>query len=210
MAQLTPDYEIGCKRILISNDYYPALNRSNVSVVDAPITRLTEKAVETTRGTVELDILVVCSGFEASELPIARRVVGRDGTGLDSRWSDGGRAFACTTVSGFPNLFVMLGPNTGLGAGSIIYMVETQIDYIRGALEYIAQHDAVIDISHDEECRYIDALDDRSAGTVWTAGGCSSWYVDSRSGRLSTLWPDFMSEFRAENGTFDPAFYTHG
>ncbi len=208
LEKLTPDYEIGCKRILISNDYYPALAQPNVEVYTGGVQRVEGNTVYTGDGAgVEVDVLVCCTGFEAVDLPIAQRVTGRDGLLLADRWSRGGQAYACTTVAGFPNFFVMLGPNTGLGAGSIIYMVETQISYIEQALRYLQENDSVIEISEELEDQYVASIDDRAVGTVWTAGGCSSWYVDQRSGRLSTLWPDFMSQFRSENGTFDPDVY---
>ena len=203
LRKLTPTYAIGCKRILISNDYYPALMQPNVDLEADPIARLDERGVLTSTGHhVDLDLLVVATGFEASDLPIAYRVVGRDGQRLSDRWKDGGRAFACTTVSGFPNLFVMLGPNTGLGAGSIIYMVETQIGYIQQAIDHIFGTSTIIDATRAAEDEYVDSIDDRSNGTVWLNGGCQSWYVHHVSGRLTTLWPDFMSQFRKENGSF--------
>ncbi|UNB53141.1 NAD(P)/FAD-dependent oxidoreductase [Mycolicibacterium sp. YH-1] len=207
LEQLTPDYEIGCKRILISNDYYPALTRPNVTLDTSGIARVTPSGVVTGDGEHELDIIVVCTGFEASDLPIAYRVFGRDELPLSERWADGAGAYACTAVNGFPNLFVMLGPNTGLGAGSIIYMVETQIAYIADALSFIASQSVTIEIPLDAEAEYVRSIEDRSEGTVWMSGGCASWYVDPRSGRLTTLWPDFMTQFRDENGTFSPAPY---
>lgn len=208
LEKLTPTYEIGCKRILISNDYYPALAQPNVEVLTGGVERIEGSSVFTAGKRVDLDVLVCCTGFEAVDLPIAQRVTGRDGVLLADRWSKGGQAYACTTVAGFPNLFVMLGPNTGVGAGSIVYMVETQISYIEQALRYLEDTDSVIEVPEELEQQYVSSIDARAVGTVWTSGGCSSWYVDSRSGRLSTLWPDFMSQFRSENGTFDPNVYT--
>jgi cation diffusion facilitator CzcD-associated flavoprotein CzcO len=207
LEQLTPTYEIGCKRILISNDYYPALAQPNVEVLTGGVERIEGSTVVTADKRIDLDVLVCCTGFEAVDLPIAQRVTGRDGVLLADRWSRGGQAFACTTVAGFPNLFVMLGPNTGVGAGSIVYMVETQISYIEQALRYLEETDSVISVTEELEEQYVSSIDARAVGTVWTSGGCKSWYVDQRSGRLSTLWPDFMSQFRAENGTFNPDVY---
>ena len=207
LEKLTPDYEIGCKRILIANDYFPALAQPNVDVLVGGVERIEGSTVITADAAVDLDVLVCCTGFEAVDLPIAQRITGRDGVLLADRWSRGGQAYACTTVAGFPNLFVMLGPNTGLGAGSIIYMVETQISYIEQALRYLDETDSVIEIPQELEDQYVSSIDARAVGTVWTSGGCSSWYVDQRSGRLSTLWPDFMSQFRSENGTFNPSVY---
>ncbi|WNI14265.1 flavin-containing monooxygenase [Actinacidiphila sp. ITFR-21] len=207
-ARLTPDYAIGCKRILISNDYYPTLALPHVDLVTEGIARIDAQGVRTQDGRqTELDLLVVATGFEATDLPIAHRIVGRDAALLADHWAEGGRAFACTTVSGFPNLFVMLGPNTGLGAGSIIFMVETQIAYIKEALDFVVANDVTLEPDPDAEQAYVAGIDQRSQGTVWLTGGCRSWYVHPRSGRLATLWPDFMTQFRAENGSFTPDGY---
>jgi len=206
--RLTPHYAIGCKRILISNDYYPALCQANVELNTDGIERITPGAVETRTGReIDLDLLVVATGFEATDLPIAHRIVGRDNHLLSDHWSDGGRAFACTTVTRFPNFFVMLGPNTGLGAGSMIYMVETQIAYICEAIDYLLERDADIEPDPEAEEEYVESIHARSVGSVWLSGGCHSWYVHPGSGRLTALWPDFMSQFRAENGHFNPEHY---
>jgi cation diffusion facilitator CzcD-associated flavoprotein CzcO len=206
--RLTPHYAIGCKRILISNDYFPALCQANVELNTDGIERITQGAVETRTGRqIDLDLLVVATGFEATDLPIAHRIIGRDDHLLSDHWSDGGRALACTSVTGFPNFFVMLGPNTGLGAGSMIYMVETQIAYICEAVHYLLERDADIEPDPEAEEQYVESIDARSVGSVWLSGGCHSWYVHPGSGRLTTLWPDFMSQFRTENGHFNPEHY---
>ena len=193
-----PHYAIGCKRVLISNDYYPALQQPNVALETAGIARIDEQGVVLkSGGRVDLDLLVVATGFEAAELPIAERIHGRQGRRLSDQWRAGGQAFACTAVSGFPNFFLMLGPNTGLGAGSMIFMVETQINYIKGAVAFIFEHGAIVDPDPDAQrlCReHLPA----SAGTVWLDGGCSSWYLHPQSGKLTTLWPDFATQFRKE------------
>jgi cation diffusion facilitator CzcD-associated flavoprotein CzcO len=205
---LRPDYTIGCKRILLSNDYYPALLRPNVNLEIATVDRVEAGGVRLVDGrSVDLDVLILATGFEASELPIAERVTGRAGELLASHWAGGGRAFACAAVHGFPNLFVMLGPNTGLGAGSIIYMVESQISYISGAIDHLVSNDLVAEPTLEAEERFVAELYHRAEGTVWLDGGCRSWYLHASTGRLTTLWPDFMSEFRAKNGTFSTEGY---
>jgi cation diffusion facilitator CzcD-associated flavoprotein CzcO len=206
--RLTPDYRIGCKRILISNEYYPALTRSNASAVNDGIARIEQGGVRRRNGElVELDLIVVATGFEATDLPIAHRIRGRDGRLLADDWTEGGRAFACATVHGYPNLFVMLGPNTGLGAGSIIQMVESQTNYIEGAVNYISDNDVPLEPTLEAEEEFLSDLHRRAEETVWVNGGCSSWYVHPKSGRLTALWPDFMHRFRDENGHFDPGPY---
>lgn len=202
-AKLTPAYQIGCKRILISNDYYPALQEPNVQLVSDGIDHVDAEGVVLKTGErVDLDVLVVATGFEAADLPIAHVIRGRDGVLLADRWSNGGEAYACATVSGFPNLFVMLGPNTGLGAGSIIYMVETQTEYIRQGIDHIFGDEVIIEPIPEIERSYIDSIHERAEGSVWVSGGCSSWYLHPATGKLTTVWPDFMSRFREENGTF--------
>jgi cation diffusion facilitator CzcD-associated flavoprotein CzcO len=206
--ELTPNYAIGCKRILRSDDYYPSLLRPDVYLETTAIERVGPHEVVLCDGRrTPLDVLIVCTGFEATDLPIAHRIRGRDDTLLADHWADGGQAYACTTVSGFPNLFVMLGPNTGLGAGSVIFMAEVQMSYIMGALSYMDQAGGALEITSEAERRYVAALDRRSAGTVWLTGGCNTWYVDERSGRQTTLWPDFMSRFRFETAQFTPDEY---
>ncbi|MFI7481604.1 flavin-containing monooxygenase [Kocuria sp. M1R5S2] len=209
MRKVTPDYEVGCKRILISNDWYPALERDDVSLETSLIERMTPDGAVLTDGREEpLDVLVLSTGFEASDLPIAYRIFGRGGRSLAGHWAEAGeQAYACTTVTGFPNLFVMLGPNTGLGAGSIIFMVETQAQYILEAVGYMTANGVrSLEVPRSAEEHYARSLVERSEGTVWVSGGCKSWYLD-RNGRLTTLWPDFMTEFRRENGSFRPEAY---
>ncbi len=206
--KLTPHYAIGCKRILISNDYYPSLMQSNVDLETAGIERIDETGVILKNGEkVELDLLVVATGFEATELPIAELIHGVDGQSLAQKWKNGGYAFACTTVSGFPNFFFMLGPNTGLGAGSMIFMIETQINYIREGANYVLERGVVAEPDAQAEIDYTDSIQRRSQGTVWVSGGCSSWYLHPTSGKLTALWPDFMSQFRKENGSFSAEGY---
>ena len=206
--QLTPDYMIGCKRILISNDYYPTFLRENVALETSGIVEVTETGIRTNDGEVELDALVLCTGFEAADLPITHRIFDEHGRSMAESWTQGGAAFACSTVAGYPNLFIMNGPNSGLGAGSIIFIIESQIRYILGALDYMAEADAsVIEITQEAQDRFIASVDARAEDTVWLNGGCHSWYVDHRYGRLTTVWPDFMHKFRREAGTFRPDEY---
>ncbi|MEV0688216.1 NAD(P)/FAD-dependent oxidoreductase [Nocardia sp. NPDC050378] len=208
-AKLTPDYAVGCKRVLISNQYFPTFLRENVELETRGIDHITENAVVMADGTRhELDVLIVSTGFEASDLPIARRIRGRDGLLLADHWADGEQAYACSTVNGFPNLFIMNGPNSGLGAGSIIFVIESQIDYILGALDYLGRNGYTrIEVRQEAETEFAAMLDRKAQGTVWLDGGCKSWYVDQRNGRLSVIWPDFMSRFRDSNGVFRPEAY---
>jgi cation diffusion facilitator CzcD-associated flavoprotein CzcO len=206
---LTPDYAIGCKRILISNTYYPTFERENVVLETTGIASVSGNSVLLKDGTAhELDMLIVSTGFEASDLPISYLIHGVDGDSLADRWSGGEQAYACSTVNGFPNLFIMNGPNSGLGAGSIIFVIECQINYILGALKHLeSTGSSRIEISRDAEDGFVDMINEKAQGTVWVDGGCKSWYVDQRNGRLTTIWPDFMSRFRANNGIFNSSGY---
>ncbi|WP_032385642.1 flavin-containing monooxygenase [Rhodococcoides fascians] len=208
-AQLTPDYQIGCKRILKSNDYYPALCRDNVDLATGGLVSVEGNvAVSGDGGRHELDVLVAATGFEASDLPITYRIRGRGGRSLADQWATGMQAYATTTVNGFPNLFVMNGPNSGLGHNSVVYIIESQIEYIVGALEYMGSAGVTrLAVSKEAEELYASDLDRRSVGTVWVSGGCQNWYVDPRNGRLTTLWPDFAHTFREQNSSFDPSPY---
>lgn len=208
-ARLLPDYEIGCKRVLRSDDYYPAMGLPNVTLDTAAISSITGRCIVTENAAHEVDVIICCTGFEVAQPPIAERLAGRDGELLSTRWRSGSRAYATTAVHGYPNYFVMNGPNSGLGAGtSVIDIVEIQASYIRQAIDFMHDNDVSwIEVTADAEQRYVEDVERRASGTVWLDGGCTSWYVDARSGKLTTLWPDFVSQFFRENGVFDPSAY---
>ncbi|WP_404473418.1 flavin-containing monooxygenase [Microbacterium aerolatum] len=208
-AKLTPDYSIGCKRILISNVYFPTYLRDNVELETTGIDRIDGNRVVLRDGkSHELDVLIVSTGFEASDLPISYLIRGASGQLLSDHWAGGEQAYACSTVNGFPNLFIMNGPNSGLGAGSIIFVIECQINYILGALREMRERESNrIEVSREAEQEFVEMVNRKAQGTVWIDGGCKSWYVDQRNGRLTTIWPDFMSHFRQLNGVFNPDAY---
>ena len=208
-AKLTPDYEIGCKRLLISNGYYPAISAENTTLEASALTRVEGGTAYGTSGQGhDLDVLVFATGFEAVRPPFAARIFGADGVNLDAHWNKGMQAYDSIAVNGYPNLFIINGPNTGLGHNSVVYIIEAQVDYILGALAYIDDTGVeVIEARREAEDSYMDKLHARSQGTVWLAGGCKSWYVDERSGRLTLIWPDFAHSFRDENGSFHPEGY---
>lgn len=209
-AKLTPDYEPGCKRILFSNNYYPAMARENVHLEASALASIEgSTAVAASGETYELDAIVFATGFESFRAPMAEVFFGRSGESLSERWDQGMEAYAATSVHGFPNLFIINGPNSGLGHSSMIYIFETQARYIMGALEFAeANGISVLDVKADAEQAYSDKVAESAEGTVWLAGGCDSWYLDGRTGRLTLLWPDFAHAFRAANGTFNPEPYT--
>ncbi|CAN5125324.1 NAD(P)/FAD-dependent oxidoreductase [soil metagenome] len=208
-ARLTPAYEIGCKRVALSDEFYPAIASGAVRLEPSALESLTgNTAIGASGAAHELDVLVLATGFHSTQPPFATRVIGRDGIALSERWSRGMVAHASTTVAGFPNLFVIDGPNASLGHNSAVHMIETQISFILGALDHLEiVTGEVLEVSREAEDAWVREIDRRSASTVWLTGGCSSWYVDDRSDRLTLLWPDFAFAFRDEVGSFDPRGY---
>lgn len=206
--KLTPDYTIGCKRILKSSDYYPTFLRDNVSLLTEPIERFTSAGIRTVDGREhEFDVVIASTGFEATDLPIAHRVRGRAGQLLSTAWDRGMEAFGTVAVHGFPNLWIINGPNTGLGHNSAIYIAESQFAHILEALKYQSERGEILEVSAEQQQAYMERVEELSQGTVWLEGGCRSWYVDPRSNRLTTLWPDFAFTFREVNSEFAPTAY---
>lgn len=207
-AKLIPDYTIGCKRILISSDYLPALTKPNVDLVTSGLTRVGPDWVQAADGTRrEVDTIIFGTGFHVTDMPVAARLRGRDGRTLAEVWSGGAQAHRGTTVAGFPNLFMLVGPNTGLGHSSLIYMIESQVAYTLDALRYLRRTGAAaVEVRAQAQAAYNQTVQRRMAGTVWTAGGCASWYLD-RHGRNTTLWPTFTWRFRRATRAFQPAEY---
>ena len=203
--RLTPSYEIGCKRVLLSDDYYPALGRDDVDLVPSALVSVDGRTATAANGeSAEVDVLVFATGFESTRPPFARRIAGRDGLRLAEAWRGGMVAFDSTTVHGFPNLYVIDGPNASLGHSSAIVMIEAQIGYVLGALGDPAD---VLEVSAERQAEYVAELDAKAAGTVWLGGGCDSWYVDASSRRLTLLWPDFAYAFVDRLAAFDRSAY---
>jgi len=206
--KLTPRYELGCKRILLSDDYFPALAQPNVELVTENIREIRAGSIVTSDGIERpIDALIFGTGFEVRDLPIARRVIGREGLTLAQVWGESPRAHLGTTVAGFPNLFVLLGPNTGLGHTSVVLMVESQIEHLLSALDYLSSNQLTsIEPLQKSQDAFVRQIDRSMQGTVWVAGGCRSWYLD-RNGRNFTLWPGFTFSFRRRVHTLRPAEY---
>ncbi len=202
---VTPDFEIGCKRILISNDYYPAIDSEHVDLVTDGIAEITPSGIVTRDGTTrEADAIVVATGFYTTEQPIAQHVKGRDGRTLADAWGEEGMAaYKGTTISGFPNLFQIVGPNTGLGHSSMVFIIESQIAYILSALQKMGSREIVsVEPRPDAQRAWNRDIQRRMQRTVWSTGGCESWYLDSH-GRNTTLWPRTTFKFRALLKDFD-------
>ncbi len=207
--KLIPDYQIGCKRRLSSSSYYPAVASPNVMIETSALARVDGSTAFGKSGKgYDLDVLVFATGFEAVRMPFTTRIFNADGVSLDEHWTKGMQALDAIAVAGFPNLFIIYGPNTGLGSNSAVYIIEAQVDYVISALEYLeANRIAVFDAKPDAEEQFMDHIDDIAEDTVWLAGGCRSWYIDERSGRLTVIWPDFPHIFREENSSFHPERY---
>jgi cation diffusion facilitator CzcD-associated flavoprotein CzcO len=207
--KLTPTYGVGCKRILLSNEWYPALQQPNVEVVTDGIAEIRPNAVVTADGREhEVDTIIFGTGFHVTDMPYVDQIRGRDGVLLGDLWRERGmQALRGTTIHGFPNLFLLVGPNTGLGHNSIVYMIESQLAYAIDALETTARRGAaVFDPTEAAQTAFNELVQKRMKGTVWTSGGCASWYLDAH-GRNTTLWPGASWRFRLQTRRFDPAEY---
>src|SRR5579872_1595249 len=190
-AALKPNYELGCKRVLVSDDYYPALMKSNVELVTTGISEVREHSILTEDGGERpIDVLIFGTGFRATEPLIGIRIVGRAGVEIHDAWRERMSAYLGVTVSGFPNLFLLLGPNTGLGHNSVVLMIEAQVRYVMSCLQLMKRHRRqVLEVRSETQKQFVADIHRRLAGTVWQSGGCHSWYQDQRTGENTALWP---------------------
>jgi cation diffusion facilitator CzcD-associated flavoprotein CzcO len=197
-ARLTPDYTIGCKRILLSSDYYPALQRPNVDLVSDSIAAIAPHGVVTADGSLhEADVLVYATGFRVIDSADELNVTGRGGRKLNEAWEHGVEAYRGITVPGFPNFFLLLGPNTGLGHTSVVFMIECQVQHVLSCLKILSREKAsTIEAKATPTRTYNDALQRRLRRAVWSAGGCRSWYLDEE-GVNRAIWPGFTFEYWA-------------
>lgn len=195
-AKLTPDYPLGCKRVLISNDWYATLQRPDVSLVAEPITEVRGDRLITADGAEHpADVLILGTGFATLEFLAPMAVRGIGGRDLNEAWREGAEAYLGLTVSGFPNMFMLYGPNTNLGAGSIVYMLESQIDYVVEAVRTLERQGALwMDVRPEVQSEFNEDIQSRLADSVWTAG-CTSWYR-TESGKVTNNWPGFTLEYR--------------
>ena len=207
--RVTPDFQIGCKRILISNEWYPTLAKEHVDLVTDGIAEVRPNGIVTKDGEVrEVDAIVVATGFHVTDSPTYELVYGEDGRSLAEVWREHGmQAYKGATVHGFPNLFFVIGPNTGLGHSSMVYIAESHLNYLMSGLEQMRQFGIkTFNVREDAQRRYNERLQSRMKQTIWSTGGCASWYIDDH-GRNTTLWPGFTFTFRQLTRTFDLAAY---
>src|SRR5215210_6038201 len=205
--KVEPGYTIGCKRILPSNNWYPALGRDNVELVTDGVQEVREHSIVTGAGEEhEIDAIIFGTGFNVTDMPVARYVRGRAGKTLEEHWDGSPRAHLGSTVPGFPNLFMLLGPNTGLGHSSMVYMIESQVAHVMGSLKYMRRRGAeTLEVRPETVRDFNDHLDEQMQDAVWSTG-CKSWYLDD-TGRNSTLWPDWTFAFRRRSARVDPGDY---
>ncbi len=201
--RVRPDYAMGCKRILLSDDYYPALSRPNVTVAGA-LARVTERGVVDSDGVeYDVDVIVWATGFKVLEPPLADRVVGREGRTLAEAFAHNDMsAYKGTTVAGFPDLYILQGPNTGLGHSSVVLMTEAQVRYLVPAVASGFVHE----VEPARQSAYVAGIDEQLADTVWQQGGCRSWYQNGH-GRNVALWPGSTHAFARLLRRFDPEAY---
>ncbi len=203
--KLTPRYAMGCKRVLISNDYWPSLTRPNVDVVTEPIDRIAPDGVVTADGVHHpADTVILGTGFHVTDPPVVSRIRGSGGRSLRTAWTPSMRAYRGTMVSGFPNLFFLLGPNTGLGHTSVVLMIEAQLRLVVATLRHLRASGAqAVEPTAEAERRWTEHVDRKLTGTVWQTG-CASWYLD-QTGRNTTIWPGYATGFGLRLRRFRPA-----
>jgi len=199
--KLTPDYPMGCKRILMSNDYYPALAQSNVAVINHGIQSVDKHGLIDSNGVHHAaDVIIYGTGFKATDFLTPIAISGRDGRRLNEVWRDGAEAYLGISVHGFPNLFMLYGPNTNLGHNSIIYMLESQFHYVLQCLENLKEH-PVMEVRDDVQSAFNQRIQKQIRETVWEKG-CNSWYK-TESGKNTANWPGFTFDYRRRTRHLD-------
>ncbi len=205
--KLTPQFQLGCKRVLLSNDWYPALARPNVEVVTEQVTEIRGRTIVLADGSErEVDTIILGTGFHVTDPPTARLVRGRDGRTLHQAAATGIQAYRGTAITGLPNFLKLIGPNTGLGHNSMVFMIESQLRYVMDALRVMDERAiATFEVRPEAMTAYNAKIQSMMPGTVWMSG-CASWYLDAH-GNNTTIWPDFTFRFRHHTRRFDEGAY---
>lgn len=206
--KLTPHYTLGCKRVLLSDDFYPAISQPNVEVVTERIREVQAHSIISEDGREhEIDAIICGTGFHVTDAQLPQCIYGHGGQSLAESWQSGPQAYLGTTVAGFPNLFLLIGPNTGLGHTSMIFMIESQLNYIIDCLRTMRRRKLqTVEVRPEIQHAFNSEMQQRMQKTVWSSG-CVSWYLDAR-GKNTTLWPGFTFEFRRRTRHFDARNYT--
>jgi cation diffusion facilitator CzcD-associated flavoprotein CzcO len=208
-AALTPNYQLGCKRVLVSDDYYPTLNRSNVELVTEGIAEVCEHSIVTRDGVERpIDVLIHGTGFRATEPLIGCRVVGKGGVEIHDAWGKRMSAYLGVNITGFPNFFMLLGPNTGLGHNSVVLMIEAQVRYTMNCLKLMKRRkQRVLEVRPEVQQSFVEEIYRRMSRTVWQSGGCQSWYQDQTTGEITTLWPGSVVSYLRRTRSVSPSDY---
>jgi cation diffusion facilitator CzcD-associated flavoprotein CzcO len=206
--KLIPNYTIGCKRILLSNTYYETLQRPNVQLVTEGIQEIDAQGILTNDGKRhDSDVIITATGFKIADGLVPFEIIGKNGISLNESWKNGPEAYLGTTIKGFPNLFMIVGPNTGLGHNSMVYMIEAQVHYAMKALEFMRDKNvASIEVRPQIQDSYNKEIQTKLQKSVWNTGGCNSWYKN-KEGKNVTLWPGFTFEFKNKTDSFNHEDY---
>jgi cation diffusion facilitator CzcD-associated flavoprotein CzcO len=206
-AKLTPRYRLGCKRILLSTNWYPALAAPNAEVVTDRVREASATGLVLENGReVPLDVLIFGTGFKARTFVAPMEIRGRGGVTLDEVWAGVPHAWHGLSVPGFPNAFLVYGPNTYGGSGSAIYMLESQMRHVVAGAEALRRAGGTIELREAAHDAFVRDLRERQKTTVWATGGCTSWYVDAE-GRDPTNWPGYTWDYRRRTADIDPEVY---
>ncbi len=203
---LTPAYDFGCKRVLLSDDFYPTLQRPTVALEPTALAAVDGPTlIADSDRQYQADVLIFATGFETQRQPYTELIVGESGSTLAEHWSDRMTSVGSTLVNDFPSLFVINGPNASLAHNSAVLMIEEQVQFI---VRLMTSTSGPVRVTEEAEAAYTREIDRRAAGTPWVDGGCSNWYVDERSGRLILLWPGSTSAFHQELGRIAASLQT--
>jgi cation diffusion facilitator CzcD-associated flavoprotein CzcO len=196
--KLTPDYPIGCKRVLVADDFYPALQRPNVALETSAIARIMPSGIETKDGKkIEVDVIVFATGFETTGWQWSVDVVGKGGLHLRDAWSTSPEAYLGITTANFPNLFILYGPNTNLGHNSITFMLERQVEYVVKALSTLHERKlASMSVKQAAQDNFQRELQAALAKTVWADPHCQSWYKNAQ-GHITQNWSSHTRDYAA-------------
>lgn len=210
--KLTPNYKIGCKRILISDDYYPTLERPNVKLIPESANAICEEGILNKDGSItEVDVIIYGTGFYATKFTKVFSLIGEENKNLFETWNEqGGEAYYGMTVSGFPNLCFMVGPNTGLGHNSIIHMMESQLNYILSYIDMARKTEkssTYFDLKPAVQKAFNEKVQKKLANMVWSAGGCKSYYLKNMDGKNTSIWPGSTVSFRRQTKEVNPTDY---
>jgi cation diffusion facilitator CzcD-associated flavoprotein CzcO len=201
--KLTPQYRLGCKRVLISNDFYPSFNRDNVTLVTDGIDNIEADGIRTSDGVLHpVDVIIAATGFYVTDNPMTTKVHGVNDKPLSDAFRGQLNNYKGTTFPEFPNFFMLGGPNTGLGHSSVIFMLESQLNYVTKAIRLALKDDVLVEPKEHMAAKWSREIQAKLPGTVW-GSGCSSWYLNAE-GENTTIWPDFTFKYRQATRHFDP------